>query len=74
MQHPLETFRKTTGETQSELAVKLEVAQSTYNAWIQALRYPTAAKMHLIEKVTGVTVSQMWEAYQKIRKARGMAA
>lgn len=70
MQHPLEAFRKSNGDTQAQLAEKLRVAQSTYNSWVQAQRYPTAANMDLIEKVTSVSASQMWVSYQRIRKAR----
>lgn len=74
MQHPLETFRKSIGDTQSELAEKLKVAQSTYNAWVQAQRYPAAPNMDLIEKVTEVTAGEMWAAYRSIRKAKERAA
>lgn len=73
MLHPLETFRKSAGLTQSDLAEKLKVAQSTYNAWVHALRYPSASNMTLIEEVTKVSASAMWTAYQAIRKAREAA-
>ncbi|WP_281932145.1 helix-turn-helix domain-containing protein [Roseibium album] len=76
MQHPLEAYRTERKRTQKQMAEKIGCAQSTYNAWVKADRFPAPAMLTKIATVTeaSVTAADMVAAWNEIRQARGLAA
>ncbi len=68
MARNLKKYMEESGKTQKELAKVVSVAPSTFNAWIQAKKYPRIDKIEMLANYFGCLKSDLIEDKTEMRK------
>lgn len=69
MARNLKTYIKMSGKTQKELAELVNVAPSTFNAWVQAKKYPRIDKIETLANYFNILKSDLIEDKAKTKKS-----
>lgn len=64
----LKKYMEESGKTQKELAKVVDVAPSTFNAWVQAKKYPRIDKIEMLANYFGCLKSDLIEDKTEMRK------
>ena len=57
------------GKEQKEIAEKVGVAPSTFNAWVKAKKYPRMDKVELLANYFGILKSDLIEEFDETKKS-----
>lgn len=68
MARNLKKYMEESGKTQKELAKVVDVAPSTFNAWVQAKKYPRIDKIEMLANYFGCLKSDLIEDKTEMRK------
>lgn len=69
MARNLKMYIKMSGKTQKELAEMVNVAPSTFNAWVQAKKYPRIDKIEMMANYFNILKSDLIEDKAKTKKS-----